>query len=181
MVAAIVFVAIIILLAGLSLWAPTTVSGPLPSSHRSETSALRTSYLNLSIQINATNGWPQYVPANFTVPAGRVIVTIVDHDMPMNWSQCPCVVNGTAGNVEDINGTPYHVVPSSNVAHTFNIPALGIAVYSPGQSVVTFTLYLNQTGSFVWACIAPCGAGSDPYSTPPMGVPGYMMGTLTVV
>jgi uncharacterized membrane protein YphA (DoxX/SURF4 family) len=137
-------------------------------------------YENLSVNINPTNGWPQYSPANFTVPTGRVVFTITDNDSVVDWPQCPCVVSGTTGGVEFVNGTALHVVNSSNVAHSFNIPDLGLAVYSPGLNVTRFTVDLVNPGTFTWFCIAPCGAGSNPYSTPPMGTPGWMTGTMTV-
>lgn len=139
-----------------------------------------TTYMNLTIVINATNGWPQYVPANFSVPAGRVVFTIVDTDTPMNWSGCLCVVHGTAGGTEEINGTPVSVVSKANVAHTFSIPTLGLETFSPGESTVTFVVDLIGPGVYTWYCLAPCGMGADPYDTPPMGTPGYMTGTMTV-
>ncbi len=111
---------------------------------------------------------------------GHVIFTITDFDSPVAWSPCPCVVAGTDAGVELINGTPYHVVPSTNVAHTFNIPALGLDIYTPGFSVVQFTVDLINPGSFDWFCTAPCGAGANPYSTPPMGTPGFMTGTMII-
>jgi len=72
------------------------------------------------------------------------------------------------------------VVNDSTVAHTFPVGALGINALSPGESTVTFTLDLDTPGSYSWYCLAPCGAGSNPYSTPPMGDIGYMTGTMTV-
>ena len=137
-------------------------------------------YVNLSVNIDPHNGWPQYSPANFTLAPGEVIFTIVDNDSPMNWSGCPCPVSGTVGAVEVVNGTPMHIVPSDNVAHSFNVPALNIAVYSPGQNTTQFTVDLTRAGEFVWLCVVPCGTGADPYSTPPMGVAGFMTGTITV-
>ncbi|HLY76400.1 MAG TPA: hypothetical protein VKT21_00775 [Thermoplasmata archaeon] len=139
-----------------------------------------TSYENLTISLNPVNGWPQYSPANFTVPTGLVIFTITDQDMPMNWSACGCVVTGTQNSLELINGTPVHVVSPNNVAHTFNVPNLGLSVYTPGQATVRFTVDLLNPGSFVWFCTAPCGAGANAYNTPPMGTPGYMTGTMTI-
>jgi len=156
----------------------------LPPSSPTPTGPTTTSYENLSISINnssgPSNGWPQYTLSNFTVPTGRVVFTITDNDSPTNWSSCPCVVTGTGGSVESINGTPTHIVSSANVAHTFNIPSLGLSIYSPGQSVVQFTVDLLGPGTFQWFCMAPCGAGGNPYSTPPMGTPGFMTGTMTV-
>ena len=145
----------------------TTVTGPVH-------------YVNLSVGLNPINGWPQYSPANFSVPGGRVIFTITDTDMPMNWTRCPCPVLGAVGGVELVNGSPVNVVSSNDVAHTFNIPDLGLQILSPGLSVVKFTLDLTHAGHFVWLCLAPCGTGADPYNSPPMGIPGYMTGTLTV-
>lgn len=138
------------------------------------------SYVNLSINVAASNGWPQYSPANFSVPTGTVIFTIVDNDSPMQWNGCPCSVGGTVDGQELINGTSVGVIPAANVAHSFNVPELGIQIMSPGQSIVQFTVALERTGQFVWFCIVPCGTGADPYNTPPMGVPGWMTGTMTV-
>lgn len=138
------------------------------------------SYVNLTVHLDPLNGWPQYSPANFTVPTGRVVFTIVDNDSPMYWSECPCPVGGTVGGVESINGTSIGRVPATNVAHTFNIPVLGLQVLSPGQSTVRFSVDLIHTGEYIWYCFAPCGTGTDPYNTPPMDVPGFMTGTMTV-
>jgi heme/copper-type cytochrome/quinol oxidase subunit 2 len=139
-----------------------------------------THYVNLTIDVNGTTGWPYYTPANFSVPAGRVVFTITDNDSPVNWSGCPCTVRGTVGGVELVNGTPTSHVSSDNVAHTFSIEPLGLQILSPGLSVVQFTVDILGPGDFTWFCLAPCGAGSDPYSTPPMGTPGMMSGTMTV-
>jgi len=132
----------------------------------------------LTIQLNPVTGWPQYSPANFSVPSGLVVFTIVNYDVPANWSGCPCNVTGTVGDTETVNATTYAEVPSSNVAHTFDIPALGLNVLVPGMSTVTFALDLTQPGTYTWICEMPCGA--DGFSGPPMGLPGYMTGTITV-
>ncbi len=153
-----------------------TIPSPGPAGAGSPT----VYYENLSVVINPVNGWPQYTPANFTVPAGLVTFRINDHDSPMAWSQCPCVVSGTTNGFESLNGTLFHVVPSTNIAHTFTVPNLGIEIYSPGQAVVEFTVDLVNPGNFTWFCIAPCGTGSNPYTTPPMGTFGYMSGTMSV-
>lgn len=150
------------------------------ASPPSEARAGTVSYLNLTIAVNSTTGWPQYSPANFSLPSGTVEVTIADHDMPMSWTGCACEVTGTVGGVETVNGAAESVVPSSNVAHTFTIGAFGLNVLSPGGSVVTFSLDLPSAGTYVRYCMAPCGGG-DPYGSPPMGTPGYMTGTMTVL
>lgn len=137
-------------------------------------------YLNLTVYIDPSNGFPEYSPANFSAPMGRTVFTIVDNDSPMSWTGCPCPVTGTVGGIELINGTPFGRVPATNVAHTFNIPVLGLQVLSPGLSVVQFSVDLTSKGVFFWYCFAPCGTGANPYNTPPMGTPGYMTGALTV-
>jgi hypothetical protein len=139
-----------------------------------------TQYVNLTVVLNPSNGYPQFVPANFSVQPGRIVFTINDTDSPMYWSGCPCLVAGTEGNVELLNGSSVTSLATENVAHSFWIPALGVKAYSPGLSVIQFTVDVYQTGKLTWICVAPCGAGADPYTSPPMGVPGYMVGTMTV-
>jgi|GEM_PF-863614 uncharacterized membrane protein YphA (DoxX/SURF4 family) len=153
---------------------------PAPAATNGSTPTGPVSYVNLSINIDPQNGWPQYSPANFSAPAGLVEFTIVDNDSPTNWSECPCPVGGTVGGVEYINGTPVGRVSSDNVAHTFNIPVLGLQILSPGQSTVRFMVDVINPGEYTWYCFAPCGTGVDPYTTPPMGVAGFMTGTMTV-
>ncbi len=140
----------------------------------------QTSYMNLTIAFNATTGWPQYSPANFSVPQGRVVFTITDQDSVANWTGCPCTVQGTVNGVETINGTPYSTVPTSNVAHTFSIPALGLNVVSPGLSLVSFTMDVTKAGTYSWFCMDPCGTDPGGFSGGPMSAPGYMSGTMTV-
>lgn len=151
-----------------------------PSSSNDASNSMARSYLNLTIAENATTGWPQYTPANFSVPVGEVVVTIVDRDVPMNWTSCGCQVAGTIGDIEYVNGSAVTTVPSSNVAHTFTIDGLGLNVLSPGESTVQFLLKLDIPGIFTWYCLAPCGGGPNSYSTAPMGIDGYMTGTMTV-
>ncbi len=136
------------------------------------------SQMYLTIVVNPRNGLAQYSPANFTVPAGVVDFTILDQDTPMVWNGCTCNVTGTVGGTESVNGTPRSVVSPANAAHTFTIPALGLNVILPGESTVTFSVDLHGTGSFAWLCTAPCGTHG--FSGPPMGVPGYMTGVMTV-
>lgn len=137
-----------------------------------------TAYMYLTVQINPQNGMPQYSPANFTIPTGEVRFEIIDYDAPATWTGCTCQVTGTVGGTEEVNGTSYAVVPDQNVAHTFSIPALGLNVLSPGRSTVTFTWNVTQGGSFTWYCESPCGSNGS--TGAPMGVPGYMSGTVDV-
>ncbi len=175
-VVALVSAVLVVVVGGVALSAQGAVGAAATTSTSNGGSV---SYLNLTIVINATNGMPQYLPSNFSVPHGKVVVTIVDQDEAATWAQCPCQVTGTVGNSESINGSaPTSSVDPANVAHTFTVPSLGINVYSPGLSSITFTLNLDETGQFSWFCEAPCG--SDGLTGAPMGVPGYMSGTMTV-
>ena len=134
-------------------------------------------YVNITVRINATTGAPQFVPANFTVRAGLVAITIVDEDFPVAFPGCSCNVTGTVGNVEWLNGTAHPALPDSNVAHTFSVQGLGLNVLSPGNSTVFFEAVFSA-GTYLWMCMAPCG--SNGFTGFPMGTPGYMQGTITV-
>ncbi len=171
-----VLAVVVVIVAGIFL----AVSPGAGSTATSASIPGQTSYVNLTIAINQTTGWPQYSPANFSVPKGRVVFTITDYDAVMNWTGCPCAVTGTANGVELINGTPFSIVSSTNVAHTFSIPALGLNVLSPGQSVVSFAVDVTTAGAFSWFCMAPCGTGPRGFSGGPMSTSGYMNGTMTV-
>ena len=173
--AIVLVVALVISLVALGYEFGIQSTGTSPSTPATPTTVA--AYVNLTVIVNATNGAPQYVPANFTIPAGLVAVTIQDQDSPMNWSQCGCVVGGTIGNTEWVNGTSYHVVPDSNVAHTFTIPKLGINVLSPGGSTVFFEAVF-PAGTYTWYCMATCGSNGE--TGFPMGTPGWMEGTITV-
>lgn len=154
---------------------------PIPGASSGSGSTPVVADVNLTVSINPANGWPQFSPANFSVPRGAVLITIVDNDMAMAWSGCPCPVRGTLGGEEQINGQTVGVVPAANVAHSFDIPQIGLAVFSPGQSVVQFEVEFGKAGQLLWYCVVPCGTGTNPYNTPPMGVLGYMEGTVTVL
>ncbi|MCI4373838.1 MAG: hypothetical protein L3K02_09410 [Thermoplasmata archaeon] len=138
--------------------------------------ATTTSNLYLTIEINPVTGWPQYSPANFTVSRGIVHVTLIDLDAPGAWAGCSCNVTGTVGDVETVNGTTVSSLSSTNIAHSFDIPSLGINVVSPGMSTTEFTLDLNESGTFNWMCLAPCQYPPNG----PMGETGYMIGAMTV-
>jgi len=78
---------------GVVRYAPLSAAPPAGTSSVSD--------LNLSISANATTEWPQYSPANFSVPEGTVIVSIVDDDTPVNWTGCSCDVSGTVGTTQN--------------------------------------------------------------------------------
>jgi hypothetical protein len=153
-------------------------AGSPSTSPTGTTGSSAPSNMYLTIQINPATGMPQYSPANFTVPAGTVDFTIVDYDLPIAWSGCACNVTGTVTGGESINGSATVTnVPWTNAAHTFTIPSIGENVVSPGLSTITFALDLTA-GTYTWWCMAPCYTSGN--SGPPMGMPGYMTGTITV-
>ena len=174
-VAGVVAIAVVVIASVLAVAFPSA-GGPATGTSTSG----QTSYVNLTISINVTTGWPQYSPTNFSAPQGRVVFTITDHDAVANWTGCLCAVKGTVNGVETINGTPYSTVPTANVAHTFTIPALGLNVLSPGKSVVSFAVAVTNSGTFSWFCMSPCGTGPGGFTGGPMSTPGYMNGTMTV-
>ena len=164
-------------LAGIAYW---SALAPAPANSAVTQGGTHPFYLNLTIVIDPATGAPRYTPANFTVPKGEVVVTIINQDMGEAWSACPCNVTGTVGNVETVNGTTMHAVPSDNISHTFDVPVLGINVLVPAQSSVSFTVDFVHSGSFTWVCEMPCGQGTDGASSAPMGEAGWMTGTLNV-
>jgi len=149
----------------------------------------------------------------FQVPAGsRIDMTIYGFDgcTPLRnnyWG----LVTGTVGNVEYVNGKPYHFVNSwsgCNVAHTFSIPGinLNVPMASPGliQSVkpglcgsspcqpgdpskvpyrvMKFSFMSpHTTGSYFWQCRVPCGGGFLTGFGGPMQTIGFMTGNMEVV
>ena len=136
----------------------------------------------------------QYAPANFSVPAHTLLeFTMINFDTGQNpVPPTQATVSGTLGNCIYLNSTPtalgpcVHSVPAGFVVHTFsfvggpyagfNVP-LPSAVDSPVGGIgasVTFFAYFNETGTFVWNCLAPC----DPWS---MAHAGFMTGNMTVV
>ncbi len=162
----------------LVVWTALSIGTGAGATNSGSSSGSSPAHMYLTIQINPNNGEPQYSPANFTVPLGVVEFTIVDYDMAATWGGCSCNVTGTVGGTETVNGTPMSEVPYINMGHTFTVPTLGLNVLSPGNTTVTFSVDFTQAGTYTWICLDPCGA--DGYTGEPMGVPGYMSGTMTV-
>ena len=156
--------------------------------------------LNLSIVTGAMMGagalGPAYVPSSFTVPANSmVLVTVTNFDTasPLTGALVKySKVTGAVGNtmrVQSINPkspntllgtarTMGYLAPTL-VSHTLTIPRLGINVPMAGQSRITFTIKTGKPGTYQWLCMDPCGNGSGGEGAP-MGVVGYMEGTMTV-
>ena len=154
-------------------------SAASPSTSPSTPSGAAT-VIYLTINANPDTGFPQYTPANFTVPLGVVHFVITNYDVGDNWTGCPCQVTGTVGNVETVNGVSLSEVPNSDMSHTFTIPSIGENVLVPGMSTVSFDVQFTSSGYITWLCNAPCGAGDNAATSDPMGEAGYMAGTITV-
>ncbi|MEM0271703.1 MAG: hypothetical protein QW514_04060 [Thermoprotei archaeon] len=133
--------------------------------------------------------------ANIELPAHTLIVlTIIDYDsaspLPAQFAQ----VTGTVGNVVYLinntnagSGNPNlsaavavtNFNPNTDVAHTFTIPQLGVNIPSAPGSVEVAEFYINQTGTFTWHCMDPCGTGPTGWEGA-MSTPGWMEGNITV-
>ena len=138
--------------------------------------------------------------ANISLPAHRLVqLTIFSYDTPTSGvSSQDAKVGGTVGGVMSFyNGTlatgmanetmaqmmsigkNVTTVPVDSVAHTFSVPQLGINVPVVGGSTEIAYLMFDQTGTFTWLCLTPCGFGSDG-SGGAMSTAGWMTGQLTV-
>jgi hypothetical protein len=132
---------------------------------------------------------------NILLPAHTLIqLTIVSYDTPtMDSTDSEGKVTGTVGGtVYLVNGTSamgmdvsqrwgqnVTSVPGAMLAHTFSIPQLGINIPVVGGDLEIAYLYLDQTGTFQWVCLTPCGFG-DMGANGAMSAPGWMIGQVTV-
>ncbi|MEM0120368.1 MAG: hypothetical protein QXP58_00635 [Thermoprotei archaeon] len=115
---------------------------------------------------NTTPFEPKY--ANVTGTVGGIITLV-------NGTEA----TGTGMGVSPVLNTKWEKnvtgVPIGWVDHTFTIAQKGGYINIPvvaGFTEIAY-LYLNETGSFAWGCMCPCGY-------PAMTTPGWMMGTITV-
>jgi hypothetical protein len=168
-------------------------------------------WVSYFIQNPQTKAWVH--TTLFKVPAGsKVDMTIYGFDgcTPLRnpvWGQ----ITGTIGDVEYVNGKPYHELNSwqgCNVGHTFSIPGinLNVPMATPGliQSVkpglcgtspcqpgdpkvspyrvMTFSFMTpHATGAYFWQCRVPCGGGFVTGFGGPMQTIGFMTGNMEVV
>jgi len=133
--------------------------------------------------------------ANIRLPAHTLIqLTIISYDTPTpNSTDSQGKVSGTVGGtVYLINGTSamgtdvsqrwgqnVTSAPGAMLAHTFTIQQLGINIPVVGGDTVTAYLYLDQTGTFQWICLTPCGFGTTGMAGA-MSTSGWMEGQITV-
>lgn len=138
----------------------------------------------------------------FQLPAHSLIhVRLYEYDSsgPLRnavWSQ----VSGVGGNAEYVNGKRVTVASgSTEAAHTFTVPSLGINVPLAGlpssasnlcskapcttaspHNLITFTFRTGAPGNYRWQCFIPCGLGFLDGNGGPMQTLGYMGGFLQV-
>lgn len=138
--------------------------------------------------------------ANITVPANQQIrLVIVDYDngAPGVNDSLAGQVAGTMNNqIQIVNNTLVNstisssgiqirgvqtvsTVPTSDIAHTFSVPSLGINIPVPPLSTVVTYITITAPGSYSWLCMIPCGGGPEG-TAGAMSTPGWMLGTLTV-
>lgn len=137
--------------------------------------------------------------ANISLPAHQLIkLTIVCYDdgpADLTGAQYAAVA-GTQGNVvteisdDNVNssqgasgiqvngGVTVSSVNSSDIAHTFTIPQLGINIPVMPSSTVVAYFTIDQTGTFSWFCMTACGSGPDGLQGA-MTTPGWMTGSVT--
>ena len=92
------------------------------------------------------------------------------------------LVNGTTAmgtNVPPSWGQNVTSVPGNMLAHTLTIQQLGINIPVVGGDTEIAYLYLNQTGTFQWICLTPCGFGPTGMGGA-MSASGWMEGQITV-
>ena len=136
--------------------------------------------------------------ANFTLPANRLIkMVIINYDDGNASLVIPGdnVVSGTTGNSifvasnDNVNasqgpsgialkgGENLTSVPSSEIAHTFTVPALNLNIPIPLSSTVVAYFRVGQAGTYLWFCETRCGFG--PAGTlGAMSTPGWMTGSM---
>ena len=170
---------------------PLTVKPAPTKTAATQPGAPTTAHLYLAIESGrmlGKPGWPQYVPANFTVPANaKVIVTIRNFDG--GTAAVPALylkVQGTSSGSEQVlaakaGAKPQTIsqVPTGGASHTFTVPQLHLNVPVPPASTVTFSFHTGAAGTYTWQCFAPCGTGATGWSGA-MATNGYMRGVLTV-
>ena len=108
-------------------------------------------------------------------------------------------VQGTVGNVMQVNGKTTTAIDPDQASHTFTAPQLGIVVPLPGvaanaknqcaempcsldqaHQTVSFVIRTGEPGWYRWQCFVPCAAGFIAGFGGPMQTIGYMDGFLHV-
>ncbi len=138
--------------------------------------------------------WPEYVPANLSIPANRLIQVTVrcyddgPADIPTGYNVARGTIDGT---IRVIKGTPDSISPqdgtvvkqiaAKNTAHTFTVNGdnFFLNVPVPPLSTVVYQFMSPPAGSYPWQCMAACGTGDGGWAGA-MATDGWMQGTITV-
>ena len=132
---------------------------------------------------------------NIRLPVHTLIqLTIISYDTPTPAStgEQGKVTGTVGGTVYLVNGTTamgtsvpqswgqnVTSVSGNMLAHTFTIQQFGINIPVVGGDTEVAYLYLNQTGTFQWICLTPCGFGPTGMGGA-MSASGWMEGQITV-
>lgn len=134
-------------------------------------------------------GWPKYTHADWSAPAGSLVVfTIRSYDTgtaPLSPDSPYGKVLGTVGNVERVDGHVVRSIADKDVSHTFTLPGFGLNIVIPaapaGKTVTVVASFRvpDKAGVYDWQCEAPCGTTASGWGGP-MLTPGWMQGQVTV-
>ncbi len=187
----------------LKLAGGVTLSGLVVSMARpltAEAAAPNNVHLYMSIltgKMNGKAGWPEFVPANFTVPANTLLRVQIrcfdDGPAPLaadSYSKVAGTEGGTItvikalnGMVDKTQGKTVTEIPADGVAHTLTIIGQNsknlLNVPLPPLSTVKFAFRTPGAGSYYWQCFAACGTGESGWGGP-MVTQGWMKGIMTV-
>jgi heme/copper-type cytochrome/quinol oxidase subunit 2 len=130
----------------------------------------------LSSALNGTNP----TPANTIIVKANVpvtfIITSLDSAVNQNFNGTVSVPFTLYNDTGSAQVAVHYVIGQSisniPVGHSFTVPAFGINIPNPPNSVVTFTYTFTKPGTYSYYCTVPCGAGMDKI--------GYMMGSIVV-
>ena len=130
----------------------------------------------LSSALNGTSPTPDntiIITANVPV---TFIITNLDSAVNKNYTGIVSVpftlyndTNSEQVAVQYVKGESISNMP---VGHSFTIPAFGINIPNPPNTIVTFTYTFTTPGTYAYLCTIPCGAGMEKI--------GYMMGSIIV-
>ncbi len=143
----------------------------------------------LTGQMTGKPGWPQFQPADFTLPADSdVVLTITSYGDDSATVSAPYdKVMGTIDGQELVNGKSVSSVPLKQIAHTFSIDALKLNLPIPAVQhhkgpivpvVVVAEIHTPASGTQTWQCYAACGTGKAGWDGS-MVTDGYMTGKVT--
>ncbi|MCF8565479.1 hypothetical protein LLE49_12205 [Alicyclobacillus tolerans] len=139
-------------------------------------------------KMDGKSGWPEYTPANLTLPANAdVTITVNSYDdgnapIPSGDNK----VTGTVDGTMTVDGKSVTSIPTKDVAHTITISSIGlnipIAVKTSSEkySATEFTFHTpSKPTTLDWQCMAACGSGSSGWQGA-MATDGWMKGTFNV-